>query len=650
VARSRWWRTRLMACCFLAVPALSAVHLPVANAVAQGSLSAQISPSWQANATVWKMAYASGDVYLIGDFTSLRPPGDKAGTGEVSAPYFAALNASTGKLDTAFATHTFTGQPDGDQPLTDGAVAASPDGSVVYVGGAFTKVDGKTRSHIAAFNATTGALLPWQPAIDGRVYSIAQSGNTVYVGGTFTTAAGNAVSNIAALDATTGAFIPWGTPQVSTDDLVDAIAVSADGSQVVIGGYFDTVDGLSQEADGPTTYNKAAIIGGVDSDSPGVLEPMPADSVVPVTVGPPDTPKACDSNVKDAVISNGVVYFADEGTGIDCFDGTWAANLSDGSLKWVNRCLGATQTVAVVGDFLYKGSHIHDCQTDNPNGDPNNFPQVPAGHNRHATSEYLSNGWLGPWYPDVNAGPNLGPRTMATDGKQLYVGGDFTVINGIHQQGIARFTATNGYPVPRPRAPTVTSTQTGVVTVTAIPPVDLDNPDLTLKLYRSGRSTPVATANVESLFWRQPAVHWVVRGLNPNTHPKFRVRAVERHGATSPATSSILSPASQVKVACARPSPVRAAIVKVGVKRGGHPKLRQVRITVCAASALSAVFEVKRGHHVISHTREHYRGAGNHKATLAIKNTVKGGSVRAYVIFSRASHHRVDHRTVYLPR
>ena len=79
------------------------------------------------------------------------------------------------------------------------------------------------------------------------------------------------------------------------------------------------------------------------------------------------------------MISGNAAYLADEGTGGGCFDGTWAVNLPDGSLKWVNHCLGATQTVAVVGTYLYKGSHAHDCQpAPTRNGDPDNFPQVPT--------------------------------------------------------------------------------------------------------------------------------------------------------------------------------------------------------------------------------------------------------------------------------
>ncbi len=53
---------------------------------------------------------------------------------------------------------------------------------------------------------------------------------------------------------------------------------------------------------------------------------------------------------------------------------------------------------------------------------------------------------------------------MATDGTQLFVGGDFTTVNNEPQQGIAIFPAGPDaeYPSNPATAPTVTSTSAGV--------------------------------------------------------------------------------------------------------------------------------------------------------------------------------------------
>jgi hypothetical protein len=626
--------------------ALQATGLPTAEAVTGGSLSAAPSSSWQSNGTVWKMVYAHGDIFMIGDFTTLRPPGAAPGTRQRPALRFAAVKASTGAPDPAVkVTHRFTGQSSG-LPLTNGAIAASPDGNTIYVGGSFTRVDGQFHAHVAAFDASTGALLPSFTAnVGGKVSAIATAGDVVYLGGAFGRVGPTPVGpNLAAVSASTGAVLGWGAgPPPSTNGTVDALAVSRDNSQVIAGGYFDRVDGLTGSADATTTYSKAVIIGAVGSAHAGQLERMTAEHVVP-----PGTNKAnagCSSNVKDVVVSGAVAYLANEGTGGGCFDGTWAVNLPSGSLKWVDRCLGASQVVAVVGRYLYKGSHAHDCQAQNRNGDPDNFPQLPPNQPRHLLSENLATGYLGPWYPLTNAGGALGPRAMATDGHQLYVGGDFTSINHRPQQGIARFTAGRDFPTPRPPAPTAVAGRLGQVTITALPPVDLDDPDLTLQLFRAGRAKPIAAAHVHSLFWRRPRVAWVDRGAVPGSTVSYRVRAVETHDSGG----SPLSPASvAVDVACAVSDRIHAAVVSVAARRVAHR--RSVQVQICSAAVVRVSATVVRGRRVLARLPARRMHPGHAQLTLPIKRRVHAGRIRAVVVFAQHARRKVSRQTLYLPR
>jgi hypothetical protein len=295
----------------------------------------------------------------------------------------------------------------------------------------------------------------------------------------------------------------------------------------------------------------------------------------------------------------------------------------------------------VVGKYLYKGSHAHDCRTHNTNGDPANFPQTPAP--RHLLSQKLSDGFLGPWYPATNAGPNLGPRAMATDGHQLYVGGDFTTVNKVGQQAIARFTTSNNYPTPTPNAPSVKSAH-GVVSISALAPVDLDDPHLAMELFRDGGAKPIARTVVRSLFWDQPTVHWHDSHTRPDTVHTYTVRAAP----TSGAAASARSKAKSVTVACSKSRAVPAAIAHVKVARGGGH--RRVQIQVCAAQVMRVVFEVRRGGKVLSSKVLAHAGAGNHLASLPIKNGVAHGTISARVVFSRSSHRKVADRKVYLPR
>jgi hypothetical protein len=95
---------------------------------------------------------------------------------------------------------------------------------------------------------------------------------------------------------------------------------------------------------------------------------------------------------------------------------------------------------------------------------------------------------------------------MATDGTNLWVGGDFTSVNNKAQQGIAAFKPGDT----RPFAPTVgaTSPRPGQVVVSVRAPLDLDDTDLTIKVYRGSPTTGtlLQTSTVHSLFWKQPVL------------------------------------------------------------------------------------------------------------------------------------------------
>jgi len=156
---------------------LAATLAPTPAQSISASLSALDSPVWQTNASVQGIAVAAGKAYVGGRFTSVRPPGSPLGTNEVGQAYLAAFDATTGALVTAF------------NPVLDGqvyAVAASADGSRIFVGGDFTTVNGVTRNRIAAFDTATGALVTtWKPSVSYRVKTISVAGNTVYFGGSF---------------------------------------------------------------------------------------------------------------------------------------------------------------------------------------------------------------------------------------------------------------------------------------------------------------------------------------------------------------------------------------------------------------------------------------------------------------------------------
>jgi hypothetical protein len=124
------------------------------------------------------------------------------------------------------------------------------DGRTLYIGGFFDNIRGETRHLVAALDATTGAVLPWNPDASGtgsregspRVAAVAVSGATIYVGGVFDRVGGEPRRLLAALDARSGRATSWNPKVTGSCDYcgaVDDVAVS--GRTVFVGGEFTKI-------------------------------------------------------------------------------------------------------------------------------------------------------------------------------------------------------------------------------------------------------------------------------------------------------------------------------------------------------------------------------------------------------------------------
>jgi hypothetical protein len=104
----------------------AAAFASLAAAAEAAVVQSKPSPlSWQANGRVLAIEYSGNTIYIGGKFTSVRPPGDPAGTGEVARNHVAAFNATTGNLLQSW------------NPNTNGTVdAILPTATGVYLGGA----------------------------------------------------------------------------------------------------------------------------------------------------------------------------------------------------------------------------------------------------------------------------------------------------------------------------------------------------------------------------------------------------------------------------------------------------------------------------------------------------------------------------------
>jgi hypothetical protein len=127
-------------------------------------------------------------------------------------------------------------------------------GDVLYIGGRFEAVGGQPRHAIAAVNATTGALLDWDPQPDGMVTALVAERGTLFVGGSFTTMAGQPRSRAAAFRLADGSLTAWNP---SADGTVLTIALAR--NLAWIGGEFDHVGGHLRNSVAAVTLDSGAV-------------------------------------------------------------------------------------------------------------------------------------------------------------------------------------------------------------------------------------------------------------------------------------------------------------------------------------------------------------------------------------------------------
>jgi hypothetical protein len=110
---------------------------------------------------------------------------------------------------------------------------------------------GQQRACIAALDVNASSAATWNPGANYPVKALAISGDgaTVYAGGEFTQIGGQARNYVAALDAVTGEVTAWNANASNTifdPGEISALAISADGRALYIGGLFRSIGGESR--------------------------------------------------------------------------------------------------------------------------------------------------------------------------------------------------------------------------------------------------------------------------------------------------------------------------------------------------------------------------------------------------------------------
>jgi hypothetical protein len=381
----------------------SAALPPAAGASAVPHVASSPARTWQVLAPGWTHANKEAGrvddvlplgarVYLGGNFVEVA-----SHSGAVQARSYLASVSKTGALGMF-------------HPRLNGrvyALAASPDGRYLYVGGDFTRVNGVPRDHMAAFVVSTLRLASRLPDlhVSGPVLALAATSSSLYVGGSFTSVARHARGRLAKFVLSRSGRFTLSTWAPSASNQVRDIVVDAARGRIIAGGLFTTVNGQPED--------RIAAIG----QRLGRVKQWASHPT---------------ADILDLSLSGGRLYAAEAGPG-----GTALAyDLASGRRLWYYKTDGNVQAVATVRGYPVFGMH----------GDyvapRRNQPLVESGSSpriqRHKLFMLTPSGVLEPWNPDVSSTAGvLGVWALRGANGSVYAGGDFTAVHGVAQQRFA---------------------------------------------------------------------------------------------------------------------------------------------------------------------------------------------------------------------
>jgi hypothetical protein len=394
-----WWRRLVTALVGIA----SAVAVLLSGGTQAAALNSKPSPGWITDGPVRAVQPVGNRVYIGGSFSYVGPV---TGSG---APV---------QRRTGLATKRF--------PKVTGSVAvAVSDGSGGYfIAGDFRKVGGAARSGLAHVRGDGSVAPGWHPRAvrydsntrsfrSASVFTMALSGSMLYVGGDFDRVGGASRRAIAAIDAGTGVVTSWDPQLADCEGCATEVHVLAVGGRTVyFAGFFDSVGGQHR-------YELAA----VDASTGAVASWSPSynGNVGALTVSGSTVYVGGNQDLGDNTLGCVAAFDTTGGTRI------WKTNASGGEI------FGDVNALAVSGSVVYVG------------GD---FTRIGGRARHHLATVNPHTGTVTAWNPDVEsvAGSSASVSVLALAGPTLYVGGQFTAIDGRQRSNVAALRTATGTP------------------------------------------------------------------------------------------------------------------------------------------------------------------------------------------------------------
>jgi hypothetical protein len=370
---------------------------------------------------VLAMVERGGVVYLGGEFTGFVP---RSGGPVTPRSFLAAIDAATGKL--------LPWNPTADGSVR--ALAVSADGRRLYVGGDFNAIGGGAARNLAALDLATGALDPSfdLPRVNSGVRTVALAGNRLYAGGNFTVitvragrpgAGDHSRPQVAAFDATSGALVRDWVPPANTGGRYfghEGVALE------------DGTDGLVHDiavsADGRTVHVAGDFLhfGGRS----GIISLDAADGRPTAWQAQTDRPVFA---LAISPADGRTLYTATGGKG----GRLWRFDPGGSTTRvWEVKTDGDNVDVVATGSMVYLIGHYDNVVPKSSSC----YQACPEGTGRrHLSAFAAATGKLDAWDPEANT--PQGPYVATIGARHLYVGGDFTKVNLKAQPGFAQFNA-----------------------------------------------------------------------------------------------------------------------------------------------------------------------------------------------------------------
>ena len=406
----------------------------VPEAAAQSAPSATPAvPMWAPN-DVGPMARVGNTLYVGGGFNYVGPPtGDFA---IVDAADATQINTAARLLESTMSVvsdgaggwftlaYTVANNPIVRHILPSGAVDSAwtapvatggsiellvRDGAHLFIAGHFTQVGATARLGIAALDTATGALRPWNAALDApSVQGVFADSGVLHIFGGFRTAGGAASTGGAALDVATGVALPSVTPRG---------AEAASGNRLYARSGCSPIDFRTYVC----AYDRAGV-----TLPTWVPPPLGGTEIVHAVVA--------DASHVFALTSNGL-----NASQIHAYDPLTGAALTSWTEPTFTR---AVLRMALDGGTLFVAGRFTAVNGQLRNG----LAALDAG-----------TGALASWAPAIGGSV----ATIAVAGGRVATGGGFPSAGGIARRYLAALDLTTGLPVNL--APTVTRPVTALV-------------------------------------------------------------------------------------------------------------------------------------------------------------------------------------------